>query len=73
VWLFLKLAKYGKGIFRPNFERMQRKIEESTIFTYNGFFAYNHAGGKIFYYLTLCYNFILFFLFIYVIISSFAK
>ena len=73
VWLFIKLARYGQGILRPNFERMQRKIEEWTHFTNNGFFAYNRPGGKLFYCITMFYNFILYFVIIYFTIYSLAK
>ena len=52
-WLFIKLARYGKGVFRPNFERMQRKVDEWTRFPNTGAFAYNRIGGKLLYYLLL--------------------
>ena len=55
VWIFIKLCRYGQGIFRPNFERMQRKIDEWTGFCSTGVFAYNRAGGKLIYYLLLSY------------------
>ena len=55
VWMFIKLSRYGKGIFRPNFERMKRKIDEWTGFNINGIFAYNRTGGKLIYYLLLFY------------------
>jgi len=55
VWLFVKLAKYGQSVFRPDFERMQSKIEDWSRFSYDGFFAYNRPGGKIFYYLLMLY------------------
>jgi len=55
AWLFIKLARYGQGFLRPNFERMQRKIEEWSHFTTDGFFAYNRPGGKMFYYFLLFY------------------
>ena len=55
LWLFIKLARYGQNIFFPNFERMQRKVDEWTKFSYSGFFSYNRFGGKVFYYLLLIY------------------
>jgi len=72
IWLFIKLAKCGKGILRPNFERMNREINKGGI-QYNGFFAYNRPGGKLFYYITMLYVFALFFIAIYFIIYSLAK
>ena len=73
AWLFIKLARYGQGILRPNFERMQRKIEEWSHFTTDGFFAYNRLGGKLFYYITMLYNFFLLFIIFYFIVHSLAK
>ena len=55
LWLFIKLARYGQNIFFPNFERMKRKIDEWTHFSYDGFFSYNRTGGKLFYYFLLIY------------------
>lgn len=60
VWIFIKLSRYGQGIFRPNFERMQRKIDEWTGFSSTGVFAYNRTGGKLIYYLLLSYLIFLF-------------
>ena len=54
IWLFIKLARCGKGIFFPDFERMQREVY-SGIPSVNNFFAYNRLGGKIFYYLLMLY------------------
>ncbi|MDR0866583.1 MAG: hypothetical protein LBO74_16870 [Candidatus Symbiothrix sp.] len=56
-WLFIKLARYGKGFLRPDFNRMQRKINEWTGFYQNGTFSYNRPAGKIVYYLLLLYVF----------------
>ena len=55
LWLFVKLARYGQNVFLPNFERMQRKIDEWTGFSSYGVFAYNRIGGKLIYYLLLFY------------------
>jgi len=55
VWLFVKLSRYGQNVFRPNFERMKRMIDEWTGFTYDGYFAYNRPGGKLIYYSLLFY------------------
>jgi cytochrome b subunit of formate dehydrogenase len=55
LWLFLKLARYGQNVLRPNFERMQRKITEWTGFDNASFFAYNRAGGKLVYYFLFFY------------------
>jgi hypothetical protein len=57
VWLLQKLARYGKGIFRPNFERMQRKIDEWVGISNNGWMAWNRPAGKLLYYLLLFYVF----------------
>jgi len=73
VWLFIKLARYGQGILRPNFERMNRKIDEYTGFPVNSFFAYNRIGGKIIYYTTMLWVFLLFLILIYITIYSLAK
>ena len=54
-WLFIKLSRYGQNVFRPNFERMKRLVDEWTGFTYDGYFAYNRPGGKLIYYLLLLY------------------
>ena len=54
VWILQKLARYGNGIFRPDFERMQREINSWTGFNQDGF-SYNKPGGKLVYYLLLLY------------------
>jgi hypothetical protein len=55
VWLLVKLARYGEGVFRPNFVRMQKKINEWTGLYYDGWLAYNRPLGKLIYYLLLLY------------------
>jgi len=72
IWLFIKLARCGHGILRPNFERMEREINKGGL-SINSFFAYNRPGGKLFYYITMLYNFVLYFIFIYFIVYSLAK
>jgi hypothetical protein len=55
VWLFVKLARYGENILFPDFERIQRKVNEWTGLYYDGRFAYNQPVGKLIYYLRLLY------------------
>jgi len=60
LWLFIKLASYGRGIFRPDFDRMKRKIDTWTGLPYDGIFAWNRPFGKCLYYLLLLYLFTVF-------------
>jgi hypothetical protein len=65
IWLFVKLARYGKGIFHPDFNLMQQKINKWTgFYGNNSIFSYDRTGGKILYYLLFTYLVILFCLFI---------
>ncbi|MDR0681764.1 MAG: hypothetical protein LBG15_07955 [Dysgonamonadaceae bacterium] len=49
VWLFAKLTRYGQGIVKPNFKRMQRKVDEWTGMSVHGSFLWNRRGGKVMY------------------------
>ena len=57
LWLFIKLARYGRSIIRPNFDRIKRKIDTWTGVPYDGRFAWNRPFGKCLYYLLLLYLF----------------
>jgi len=59
VWFFIKLAQWGNGFFRPDFEEMKNQFDNRQSKNSKGFFAYNQLGGRIKYYIQLLY-FILF-------------
>lgn len=54
------VAKYGKGLFNPNFERVDRMFYEKKKLNTN----WNTKGGKIVYYVLLVFSIKMFFLFL---------
>ena len=58
VWMFIKLARYGDDIFRPDFNLMEKRMNQWVGLTCSHFFNFNRPDGKIMYYLLLVTNLI---------------
>ena len=66
VWMFIKLAIYGKGIFFPNFEQINCKMQEKN----KGLIIspdWTSGYGKFSYYLLLLWNLGYLTIFLYII------
>lgn len=58
---------YGRGVLRPNFERVDRMFREKTGFPAQGRTSWNNWFGKLIYYLLLLFFIGLIILAIYII------
>ncbi|MCL1942233.1 MAG: hypothetical protein FWF54_01595 [Candidatus Azobacteroides sp.] len=59
IYPLFVVIKYGKGIFRPNFARVDRILSEKSGLSLHGAFSWNTVFGKAIYYFLLFISIIL--------------